>query len=123
MTFFKNDTPEQIAQLRERIAKLEERLLRNEQTFAGFIQRLELMDADAEEAERELRARIDDLGKLARSGSLPKEQEKQPETAMFPGYKSWSQRKAERIAKSADSGFAMRMSNRGKKVADAEGAG
>lgn len=99
MTFFKNGTPEQIAALRERVAILERAVAS--------------LDTDMESMEIGLRTELDRLEKLVRNASLPTEQDKaKQDVAVLPGFKTWSQRKAERMQKTHDPGFATRAANR-----------
>lgn len=109
--FFKNDTPERLAKVEGEI-----KLIRKEIENALIKQRQQF-DAEIEEMETALLARIADAEKTVRSNSLKSDGKSKDEAEQVGGgYVTWSQRKAKRISTSADKGFAekvLRKSQRG----------
>jgi hypothetical protein len=96
--FFKSQIPEQLKAIR---TEFELALLKQKQEFDAQIAAL---DRDVEQMENALLARITEAEKMARSNSLPSDG-KSDDGQVSNGFKSWTQRKAERVLKAGDPDF------------------
>ena len=106
--FHKNSTPEDIAALRERCAVLEAKVKDFEERLAHFVSKLTTVETAYQQFEVDTRRDLDLLHRSTGGDSLNDEKKKEPEQ-LSPGYKPWSQRKAERFARHADPQFAQRI--------------
>jgi len=117
----KNTGDELAARIDALTAQIKLDMMTLEQRFNNTVATI---DRDMELIEQQLLARIAELEKSARQSSLPAEGEKKSveELAAIPGYKTWSQRKAERVAASGSKDFmqkTLRRSQRPKPEAPA----
>lgn len=108
--FFKNDTPERLAKLEGQIETLKAEFK------LALAEQARQFDHDLEEMETALLNRIEQAEKSSRSDSLKADGKKPEEGEQIGGgYKTWTQRKANRVIAGADPGFAQKVLRRAQR--------
>ena len=110
--FFKNDTPERLAKLEGQLAALKA------ETSLTLVKLEQQFNQEMEEMENALLARIAESEKSARGNSLKADEKAKAEESeqIGGGIKTWSQRKAERVLRTADPSFAQKTLKRSQRT-------